>query len=121
MAGKNKDREQLEEPVKFYDLRFLEEKLENFTVEVRTGLKTANDSIRTLVTKSEGQVTPAQLSDALIAQQKTFDNQLKVEISKVHSEYAPVKTFNKWLFRAVLAQIIIIVAQIIYLNYLKVG
>lgn len=115
-AAEKKSQEELEQPVKGYQLQRVEDRLDSFEKSMTSSIDRLAQTVATNPT-----VSPATLESTVQALRKEFKTLLENEIAKVHSEYAPVKTFNKWLFRAVLAQIVIIVAQIVYLNYLKVG
>lgn len=113
-AAEIKTQKELEQPVKGYQLQRVEDKLDSFEKNITRSLDSLTQTVVTNPT-----VSPATLESTVQAIRKEFKAYVDSEIKGVHSEYAPVKTFNKWLFRAIVAQLVIIVAQIIYLQYLR--
>lgn len=76
MAAK-KTQEEAELLVKNYQLDAVESQVQALQEQMKEGFKQANEGIRTLIQKSDGQVTPQQLTDNVSALKSGFDQQIK--------------------------------------------
>jgi hypothetical protein len=112
-----KSQEESEQPAKVYQLDAIESQVKSLTNQVTTGFTRVNTSIDTLLVKSESQVTPQQLNDNILAAKSAVENKIEEEVEKIHLEYRPIKENNKWLIRAIAAQAIILVGQLIFILY----
>lgn len=121
MAAKKTQKES-EQPAKVYQLDAVQAKVDSIDKQVTEGFKAVNDSLQALILKSNTQVTPQQLADNIAAIKKSLEDELestvKDAVEKIHLEYKPIKDNNRWLIRAISAQGIIIVAQIIVMFYI---
>lgn len=97
-----KTQEELEQTVKGYQLEAVETKVDAM-----------NLKLDTILTQTNGLVTPAQLEDAKIA----LKDYVKEEIKKIHLTYNPLKTkintLNGVLTTAVVLQLVYIVFNIV--------
>lgn len=111
-----KTQEESEQPAKVYQLDALGDKVDNFTTQANEEFKDIKESLKTLLLKTDTQVTPQQMNDNIIALDKKWDSALTEEVKKIHLTYSPVKkNISKaiWLIAgtmvAVLGQLIILV------------
>lgn len=116
-AASEKSQEELEAPVKGYQLEAVAQQVVDLAKQTTIGFKEVKDSLNTLVLKSEGQVTPQQMIDNVTAVRTTLETKIEEEVKKLHLEFDPLKENNKWLIRAIAVQAIIIVGQIVFILY----
>lgn len=76
MAAK-KTQAEAEKLVKNYQLDAVEGQVQAIQKQMTEGFAQANDGIRTLIRKSESQVTPQQLADNITALKSSFESQIK--------------------------------------------
>lgn len=114
-----KTQEESEQPAKVYQLDALGDKVDNFTARANMEFSDIKESLKTLLSKAETQVTPQQLNDNILALDKKFQASLSEEVKKIHLEYSPVKrNISKaiWLIAgtilAVIGQLIILIVTL---------
>ena len=114
MASK-KTQAELESYVKGYQLVSLQDRFDSFEKQ----MVQINTSLQTLITQSSAQISPQQFAENLSAQRATLEDRVSEEVRAIHLEYRPLKDNLKWLLRAVVAQAIVIVGQIILYFYVS--
>lgn len=112
MASK-KTQQELEQPVKGYELEAVRTQVENLEKVVTKGFEQANHSLNTLLIKSETQVTPQQLVDNITALKKSTEDYVQEEVKKIHLEYRPMKNNIRWLMLGLGGQLLVIIGQLI--------
>lgn len=108
-ASVKKSQEESEQPAKVYQLDALNDKVDTLTKQTENEFNKIQESLKTLLLKSETQVTPQQLNDNILALDKKFQTALDDEVKKIHLEYRPVKkNIGKtlWLVAGIVATVI---------------
>lgn len=113
-----KTQKELEQPAKNYQIEAVENNLKNLTNEMRSNFTTVNQNIQTLITKSEGQVSPQTFQESLTALRTSIEQRIEEEVEKIHLRYAPMKDNLKWLLRTVVVTTIGILGQIMFTLYI---
>lgn len=114
-----KTQEESEQPAKVYQLDALGDKFDNFERQANAEFADIKESLKTLLLKTDTQVTPQQLNDNLLALDKKHQNALDEEVRKIHLEYSPVKkniSKTLWLIVgtmfAVIGQLVVFVVTL---------
>lgn len=111
--GARKTQEQLEQPVKEYQLDAVQVEVKSLADQMKSGFISVNDNLKVLLAKSETQVTPQQLSDNIIALDTKTQSSIKEEVEKIHLEYRPAKESNRWIIRLLIGTILAVIGQFI--------
>jgi hypothetical protein len=108
-----KTQEESEQPAKVYQLDALSDKFDNFERQANTEFADIKESLKTLLLKTDTQVTPQQLNDNLLALDKKHSNALDEEVKKIHLEYSPVKKNISKALWLIVGTIFAVIGQLI--------
>jgi len=110
-----KTQEEYEQPAKVYQLEALSDKVDNFTVQANQEFLDIKESLKTLLLKSESQVTPQQMNDNILALDKKFQSSLDGEVKKIHLVYSPVKKNISKAIWLIVGTIFAVIGQLVIL------
>lgn len=108
-----KEQEELEQPVKGYQLKEVSDDLKDLKDFTKAGFDELKTTLTEILAQTRGLVTQKQLDDHCKEAEASVDKKIKELEKKISLKYDPMKNQLRWASRAIVMAMITIVAELV--------